>query len=67
MTPQADSPTVLSFEEARRVVQEQANSIRLNTTEAAGATEAVDLLAAAGRVLADPVVADRRSNVTLCG
>jgi len=59
MTPQADSPTVLSFEEARRVVQEQANSIRLNTTEAAGATEAVDLLAAAGRVLADPVVADR--------
>lgn len=59
MTPQADSPTVLSFEEARRVVQEQASSVRLQTTEAAGATEAVDLLAAAGRVLADPVVADR--------
>jgi molybdopterin molybdotransferase len=59
MTPQPDSPTVLSFEEARRVVQEQASSIRLHTTEAAGATEAVDLLAALGRVLADPVVADR--------
>ena len=59
MTPQADSPTVLSFEDARRVVQEQASSIRLHTTEAAGATEAVDLLAAAGRVLADPIVADR--------
>ncbi|MGD0759139.1 MAG: gephyrin-like molybdotransferase Glp [Candidatus Sulfotelmatobacter sp.] len=59
MTPQPDSPSVLSFEEARHVVQEQAGSIRLHTTEAAGATEAVDLLAAAGRVLADPVVADR--------
>jgi len=59
MTPQADSPTVLSFEEARRVVQEQTSSIRLHTTEAAGATEAVDLLSAAGRVLAEPVVADR--------
>jgi molybdopterin molybdotransferase len=59
MTPQPDSPTVLSFEEARRIVQEQANAIRLHTAEAAGATEAVDLLAAAGRVLADPVVADR--------
>jgi molybdopterin molybdotransferase len=59
MTPQPDSPSVLSFEEVRHVVQEQAGSIRLHTTEAAGATEAVDLLAAAGRVLADPVVADR--------
>lgn len=59
MTPQPDSPSVLSFEEARRVVQEQASAIRLHITEAAGATEAVDLLSAAGRVLADPVVADR--------
>jgi molybdopterin molybdotransferase len=59
MTPQPDSPSVLSFEEARHVVQEQASSIRIHTSEAAGATEAVDLLAAAGRVLADPVVADR--------
>ncbi len=59
MTPQPDSPSVLSFEEARHVVQEQASRIRLEAMEAAGATEAVDLLAAAGRVLADPVVADR--------
>ena len=59
MTPQPDSPSVLSFEEARRAVQEQASTIRLHTTGAAGATEAVDLLAAAGRVLADPIVADR--------
>src|SRR3984957_4918471 len=59
MTPQLDSPSALSFEDARRVVQEQATRIRLHTTEAAGATEAVDLLAAAGRVLADPIVADR--------
>jgi molybdopterin molybdotransferase len=59
MTPQLDSPSALSFEDARRVVQEQATRIRLHTTEAAGATEAVDLLAAGGRVLADPIVADR--------
>jgi molybdopterin molybdotransferase len=59
MTPQPDSPSVLSFEDARRVVQEQASRIRLHTTEASGVTEAVDLLSAAGRVLADPVVADR--------
>src|SRR6202034_2411773 len=59
MTPQPDSPSVLSFEDARRVVQEQASRIRLHTTEASGVTEAVDLLSAAGRVLAAPVVADR--------
>ena len=59
MTPQPDSPSVLSFENARRLVQEQASRIRLHTAVAPGATEGVDLLAAAGRVLADPVVADR--------
>src|SRR3984957_15416022 len=59
MTPQPDSPSVLSFEDARRVVQEQASRIRLHVTEASGVTEAVDLLSAAGRVLAAPVVADR--------
>jgi molybdopterin molybdotransferase len=59
MTAQPDSPSVLSFEEARRVVQEQASRIRLHATDAAGTTEAVDLLGAAGRVLAEPVVADR--------
>ena len=45
--------TVLSFEDARRVVEEQAAGIP------APATESVDLLAAAGRVLAEPVLADR--------
>jgi molybdopterin molybdotransferase len=53
MSPQPDSPSVLSFEEARRVVEDQARRI------AARGTEAVDLLSAAGRVLAEPVAADR--------
>ena len=44
---------VLSFEEARHVVETHARSI------AAPPTENVDLLAAAGRILAVPVVADR--------
>ncbi len=47
------SSTVLSFEDARRVVEEQAALVQ------ACATEFVDLLAAAGRVLAEPVAADR--------
>jgi len=59
MTPQADSPSVLSFEDARQVVEEQSIRVRAHVTEAAGATEVVDLLAASGRVLAEPVVADR--------
>ncbi len=45
--------TVLSFEDARRVVEEQAALV------SAGATESVDLLSAGGRVLAETVVADR--------
>jgi len=45
--------TVLSFEDARRVVEAQATEV------ARPATEFVDLLAAAGRVLAEPVAADR--------
>ncbi len=44
---------VLSFEDARRVVEKQAALVQ------AGAVESVDLLAAAGRVLAEPVLADR--------
>ena len=44
---------VLPFEDARRVVEEQARLV------SAGATESVDLLAARNRVLAEPVVADR--------
>jgi molybdopterin molybdotransferase len=46
-------PIVLSFEEARRVVEEQAALVT------ASAMESVDLLAAGGRVLAEGVVADR--------
>jgi len=45
--------SVLSFEDARRVVEQQAALIQVCSTES------VDLLAAAGRVLAVPVVAGR--------
>ena len=51
------SSTVLSFEDACRVVEEQAALIGAGAL--AGATESVDLLWAAGRVLAEPVSADR--------
>lgn len=44
---------VLSFEDARRVVEEHASLIHPNDVES------VDLLAAAGRVLAEAIVADR--------
>jgi molybdopterin molybdotransferase len=50
--------TVLSFEDARRVVEEQAVLVQ-GSHGHASATESVDLLAAAGRVLSVPVVADR--------
>jgi len=46
-------PTVLSFEDARHTVEEHAAQLT------APATEQVDLLAAFGRVLAEPVLADR--------
>jgi molybdopterin molybdotransferase len=49
--PQA--PAILSFEDARHVVERQAREVR------PGATESVDLLFSLGRVLAQPVVADR--------
>jgi molybdopterin molybdotransferase len=45
--------TVLSFEDARHVVEQRAAEVRLP------ATESVDLLGAAGRVLAEPILADR--------
>jgi molybdopterin molybdotransferase len=48
---------VLSFEDARRVVEEQAALVL--SSMPAGGTESVDLLAAAGRVLSEPVTADR--------
>jgi molybdopterin molybdotransferase len=46
-------PSALSFEEARHVVEREAGQIP------APASESVDLLDAAGRVLAEPVLADR--------
>ncbi|MGA7929828.1 MAG: gephyrin-like molybdotransferase Glp [Candidatus Sulfotelmatobacter sp.] len=52
----AEPPTqslLLSFEEARRVVEEQASRV------APGGEETLALLQAAGRVLAEPITADR--------
>ena len=49
---------VLSFEEARRVVEEQAALVLADGIRASQ-TESVDLLAACGRVLVEPVLADR--------
>ena len=49
---------VLSFENARRVVEEHAALIRGARIQSGG-TESVDLLAAAGRVLSERVIADR--------
>jgi molybdopterin molybdotransferase len=49
---------VLSFEEARRVVEEQAGLVRAGRIQSDG-TESVDLLTAAGRVLSERVTADR--------
>ncbi|HEY3973721.1 MAG TPA: gephyrin-like molybdotransferase Glp [Candidatus Sulfotelmatobacter sp.] len=45
--------TVLRFEDARRVVEERAALVRVRETES------VDLISAAGRALAESVVADR--------
>jgi molybdopterin molybdotransferase len=50
--------TVLSFEDARRVVDQQAALI-LALRIQSGGTESADLLAAAGRVLSERVTADR--------
>jgi molybdopterin molybdotransferase len=48
---------VLSFEDACRVVEQQASLVRAHVSTSG--TEFVDLLWAAGRVLASPVAADR--------
>ena len=53
MSVQQVSPGVLRFEDARRVVEAQAATVR------APGAESVDLLSAAGRVLAEAVLADR--------
>src|SRR5277367_2848203 len=52
------SSSVLSFEEACRVVGEQAALVRAGKAQTSAA-ESVDLLATAGRVLAEEIVADR--------
>lgn len=53
----ATTSTILTFEEARRAVEDQA--VRIRTQQAERPTEAVALLDAAGRVLAECVRADR--------
>src|ERR1700724_150621 len=51
--PASPSQSVLSFEDARRVVEDHASQ------RSPGAHETVDLVRAAGRILASPVPADR--------
>jgi molybdopterin molybdotransferase len=53
MAESAYSVVILSFEEARLAVEEEARRVR------APRPETVDLLSAAGRVLGEPIVADR--------
>jgi molybdopterin molybdotransferase len=63
------SPTrVVSFEEARHIVEEHASKLRLGGVAASGSetgalftenVESVELPAARGRVLAEPIIADR--------
>ena len=47
------SASVVSFEEARHIVEQHASGL------GAGEVEGVGLLAASGRVLAEPILADR--------
>jgi molybdopterin molybdotransferase len=58
MSAPPSKPIVLTFEDARRAVEEQAALIRASSVRPIG-TESVDLLAVAGRVLAEPLLADR--------
>jgi molybdopterin molybdotransferase len=53
MVPASHSAGVVSFEEARHIVAQHA--VRILARE----TESVDLLSASGRVLAEPILADR--------
>jgi molybdopterin molybdotransferase len=59
MSATSSPSTVLSFEGARRVIEEHATEIRAAILKDGLNTETVDLLSAAGRVLAEPVGADR--------
>src|ERR1700677_634278 len=53
MSSSATSPSVVSFEEARHIIEQHAAAVSPT------AVETVDLLAALGRVLSDQIVADR--------
>src|SRR5207244_2441794 len=53
MSVNVGSPVILSFEDARHLVEQHAASVR------PPGTESTELLRAAGRVLAEPVLADR--------
>ncbi|MFZ0417014.1 MAG: gephyrin-like molybdotransferase Glp [Candidatus Sulfotelmatobacter sp.] len=53
MAASPTQPLVLSFEDARRVVEDHASRL------SPGSHETLDLLHAAGRILAEPVAADR--------
>lgn len=53
MSALPEQPHILSFEDARHVVEEQAAQLRPR------GAETVDLLESVGRVLAEPIVADR--------
>jgi molybdopterin molybdotransferase len=57
MSSPSPVPGVVSFEEARRIVEEQAAKV---VAQSGGPhTEVVDLLTGQGRALAEPIVADR--------
>lgn len=58
MSSTPPSARVVSFEEARHIVEEHAAAV-LAARGDLGATEIVELLAARGRVLAEPILADR--------
>ena len=53
MAPAPAQPIILAFEEARHVVEQHAAGLHPK------GKEAIDLLGSAGRVLAEPIVADR--------
>jgi molybdopterin molybdotransferase len=58
MSSPSPATGVVSFEEARRIVEEQAALVRAAQSGAAQ-TEFVDLLMGQGRVMAEPIMADR--------
>jgi molybdopterin molybdotransferase len=58
MASSVSAPGVVSFEEARRIVEEHAAVVHRARMES-GETATLDLLAARGRVLAEELIADR--------